>query len=93
MMCAINAVMVPMRAFDITNITGVLRAGGDSRMASVIDLAPLWLTAVPLTALTGLVLDAPVFWVCLSVQAESFTKMPLGILRMRSKKWINNITQ
>ena len=93
MMCAINAVMVPMRAFDITNITGILRAGGDVRMASIIDLAPLWLTAVPLTALTGLVLNAPVFLVCLSIQAENICKMPLGVLRLRSKKWINNITQ
>lgn len=91
-MCAINAVMLPMRAFDITNITGVLRAGGDARMASIIDLAPLWLTAVPLTALTGLVLEAPVFLVCLCIQAENICKMPLGVLRLRSKKWINNIT-
>ena len=84
--------MMPMRAFDITNITGLLRAGGDARTAAIIDLSPLWVVAVPLTALTGLVLDAPVFWVCLSIQAENLCKMPLGILRLRSRKWINDVT-
>ena len=85
--------MLPLKSFDINNITGILRAGGDARMASVIDLAPLWLVAVPLTALTGLVLNAPVWVVCLCIQVENICKMPLGVRRLRSRKWINNITR
>lgn len=92
-MCVVYICMMPMKAFDITNITGILRAGGDARMASVIDLCPLWLVAVPLTALTGLVLGAPVEIVCLCIQTENVCKMPLGILRLRSRKWINDITR
>ena len=41
-MAVVYALFMPMRAFDITNITGVLRAGGDARVASLIDIAPLW---------------------------------------------------
>ena len=92
-MCIVYICILPLKAFDITNITGLLRAGGDARMASVIDLSPLWLVAVPLTALTGLVLNAPVAVVCLSIQTESLCKMPLGIHRLRSRKWINDITR
>ena len=92
-MCVVYILMLPMKAFDISNITGVLRAGGDARMASVIDLCPLWLLAVPLTAVTGLVLDAPLFVVCVCIQAENFIKMPWGVRRLRSRKWINNITR
>ncbi len=91
-MCIIYVCMMPMRAFDITNITGLLRAGGDSRMAAVLDLVPQWLVAIPLTALSALVLDAPVAVVCLCIQAENLTKMPLGLLRLHSRKWINDIT-
>jgi putative MATE family efflux protein len=91
-MCVIYLLLMPMRAFDITNITGLLRAGGDARMAAVLDLAPLWLAALPLTALTALVLNVPVALVCLATQAENFFKMPLGILRLRSRKWINDVT-
>ena len=92
-MCVVYLFMLPMKAFDISNITGILRAGGDARMASVIDLCPLWLAAVPLTALTGLVLNAPIALVCLCIQSENFCKMPWGIHRLRSRKWINNITR
>lgn len=92
-MCVVYILTLPMKAFDISNITGILRAGGDARMASVIDLCPLWLLAVPLTALTGLVLPAPLWVVCICIQAENLIKMPWGIRRLRSRKWINDITR
>lgn len=91
-MCVLYLMVMPMKAFDITNITGLLRAGGDARMAAVIDLCPLWLAAVPLTALAGLELDAPIPIVCLCIQAENFCKMPIGVFRLRSRKWINDVT-
>lgn len=92
-MTVVYALFMPMRAFDITNITGVLRAGGDARIATLIDTGPLWLAAIPAMALTALVLDAPVFAVCLAMQAENLLKCPLGIIRIRSKKWITDITR
>ena len=92
-MCVVLICMLPSKAFDITNITGLLRAGGDARMASIIDLTCQWGIAVPLAFLTALVLDAPVAVVCFAIQSENFCKMPWGILRLRSRKWINNITK
>ena len=89
----VYAPSMPMRAFDITNITGVLRAGGDAKVASLIDVGPLWLAAIPLMALTALVLDAPVWVVCLSMQVENICKCPLGLIRFHSRKWINDITR
>ncbi len=58
-MCVVYLFMLPLKAFDITNITGLLRAGGDSRMASIIDLSCQWVIAVPLTFLTALVFQRP----------------------------------
>lgn len=62
-------------------------------MASIIDLVPLWLTAVPLAALAGLVLEAPVIFVSLGIYAENFFKCPWGIARLKSRKWINDVTR
>ena len=92
-LAVIYAVFMPMRAFDITNITGVLRAGGDARAASLIDIGPLWLAAIPLMALTGLVLDAPTWVVCVAMQGENLLKCPIGLIRFHSRKWINDVTQ
>ena len=92
-LCLLYALAMPTRAFDVTNVTGVLRAGGDARVAAFIDVVPLWLAAIPLMALTALVLEAPVLVVCLSMQAENLCKFPLGLVRFRSRRWINDITR
>lgn len=62
-------------------------------MASIIDLTPLWAVAVTSTALTGLVFQAPIWAVCLSIYSENLCKMPWGIVRLRSRKWINDVTK
>ena len=92
-MCVVNALLMPARAPANTIITGILRAGGDVRTATVIDLAPLWFLAVPLTALAGLVLNAPVAAVCLCIQSESICKLPLSLRRLGSGRWINDVTE
>ena len=91
-MCVVYIVTMPLKAFDVSNVTGILRAGGDARAAAILDLCPLWLVAVPLTALTGLVLNAPIPLVCCAIYSENFCKMPVGIVRLRSRKWINDVT-
>lgn len=92
-MCVVFVFMMPTKAFDITNISGVLRAGGDVRVSAVIDVGSVWLVALPITALSALVFEAPVALVCLGIQAEGLSKVPLGIWRLRSRKWINDVTR
>ncbi|MEG2175440.1 MAG: MATE family efflux transporter [Oscillibacter sp.] len=92
-MCVVYICVMPMKAFDITNITGLLRAGGDARFAFAIDTIPLWLVVIPTAALLALVFHAPIWLLCLSIQGENFFKMPLGFARLLSKKWINDVTR
>ena len=92
-LCVVYLILLPLRSFDIVDITGVLRAGGDVRMATVIDLAPLWLVSVPLAAAAALVLEAPLPLICLAIYSENIVKTPLGVWRLRSRKWINDITR
>ena len=73
-------------------VTGILRAGGDVFWSTALDLAPQWLVALPLTALLALVLDADPWFVSLAIQAESFIKCPICLWRIRSRKWIHDVT-
>ena len=91
-LCVVYLILLPLRSFDIVDITGVLRAGGDVRMGTIIDLSPLWLVSVPLAAVTALVLEAPLPLVCFAIYSENIVKTPLGIWRLRSRKWINDVT-
>ena len=92
-LAVIYALSMPLRAFDVTNVTGVLRAGGDARAAALIDTGPLWLAAIPLMALAGLVFHAPTWVVCLAMQTENLMKCPIGLARFHSRRWINDVTR
>ena len=91
-MCVITFAIMPLRAFNTTNVVGVLRAGGDVKMASVIDLAPIWLGSIPLTFFLGIVLQMDILWVALAYQVESFIKFFIGMMRLHSGKWIRDLT-
>ncbi len=92
-MCIISFAIMPLRAFNTTNVVGVLRAGGDVKMASVIDLAPVYLGAIPAAFLTGIVLRLDILWVALSYQTENFIKVFIGMKRLHSGKWIKDVTE
>ncbi|MBO5034787.1 MAG: polysaccharide biosynthesis C-terminal domain-containing protein, partial [Oscillospiraceae bacterium] len=81
-----------LRTFNSANVVGVLRGGGDVRMASVIDLSPLWLVAVPLAALSGLVFRWGILAVQISIAMENVVKFFLGVARLRSGAWIRDVT-
>lgn len=93
MMITVMALFMPLKDFNNSNITGVLRGGGDVRAAALIDICPLWLCAIPYAAVSGLVLGAPVLWVYLAFPLEQTVKCGLGIWRLRSGKWVRDLTQ
>lgn len=92
MMLTVIFLTMLLRAFCTTNIVGVLRGGGDVRMATLIDIGPLWVIAVPLSALLGLGLEAGILSVYLVMALENLIKCVLGYLRYRSGAWIHDVT-
>lgn len=93
MMLTFTGVVLPLRSFDSTNTVGVLRGGGDVRMAMIIDILPLWLVAIPLAALFGLVFQWGIFAVYVGICMENVVKFGFGVSRLRSRVWINDVTQ
>lgn len=83
---------IPLHACAISSITGILRAGGDVIWSTVLDIAPQWIVCLPLTALTALVLKTGIWPIALAIQLESVVKVPFCIFRVRSGKWINDVT-
>ena len=83
---------IPIHAYAISAITGVLRAGGDVTWSTVVDVAPQWLFAIPLTALVALVLQAPPIVIAFATHAENLLKVPLCLRRVSGGKWIHDVT-
>jgi putative MATE family efflux protein len=81
-----------VRVNNMTIVVGILRAGGDTRFSLFLDGMIIWLVGVPMAYLAAFVLHLPVYFVYLFAMSEEVTKWLLGVLRYRSRKWINNLT-
>ena len=92
MMLTVMIVMIALRTFNSTNIVGVLRGGGDVKAATLIDVCPLWLLALPLAFFTGLVLRLDIFWVYLALSVEQAAKCLAGLWRLHRGQWVHNLT-
>ena len=93
MMLIVQGILMPLKDFNTCNIVGVLRGGGDMQMATVIDTAPLWLVAIPVATVAGLVLRLDVLYVYMGLVLEQLIKFIIGVWRLRSGKWVRDITQ
>lgn len=92
MMLIFTIISLPLRAYNSTNVVGVLRGGGDVRAAMYIDILPMWAVAIPLAALFGLGLKWSIFWVFIGISMEQAVKFSVGVRRFRSGLWINDVT-
>lgn len=92
MMITVQSFQMPLRDFNCVNVVGVLRGGGDVRWATLIDVSPLWVCAIPYAALCGLVLRLDIQWVYLAYVIDNAVKFTVGVWRLRSGKWIRDMT-
>jgi MATE family, multidrug efflux pump len=87
----IIALFLWIRVNNMTIVVGILRAGGDTRFSLFLDGIIIWIVGVPMAYLGANVFHFPVHFVYLCAMSEEATKWVLGMLRYRSRKWINNL--
>jgi putative MATE family efflux protein len=85
------AAVLAIRIFNLINIVGILRSGGDTKFTLFLDSGSVWLIGVPLAIFGSTVLELPVYWVMAMVSVEEIFKAILGLHRLFSKKWVRNI--
>lgn len=72
---------------------GILRAGGDTKFAMWNNLVFVWLICLPCAALSAFVFHFSPVVVFFCLKMEQIGKCPVIFLRVRSKKWIKQITR
>ena len=82
-----------MKMFNMINIVGILRGGGDTKFSMYIEMCSIWLFGVPLAFFGGLVWKMAIYWVFALTQFEELIKMSIGIHRLASRKWMHDLTQ
>jgi putative MATE family efflux protein len=70
----------------------VLNAGGDSRYVFVMESLATWVVGVPTAFVAAFVLHFPVWLVFLLLSLEEVVRLGLGWARLRSGRWLRNLT-
>jgi putative MATE family efflux protein len=81
----------PFRAFNMSMVVGVCRAGGDTVFCIFYDIAVMWVVTLPLAAAAAFVFHAPVWLIYLCISAEEPVKMFIGLRRLKTGKWLHNV--
>lgn len=82
-----------LQSISAMNIVGIMRSGGDTRAAMVIDVGTLWLVSLPVGLTVGYVfhLAPPLVYLCMS--CDEVIKVFICLWRYRKDKWLHNVTK
>jgi MATE efflux family protein len=82
---------LPLWALNFTIIVGILRSGGDTRAAAIIDLLPMWAISIPLSLLVGLYFKLPLPYVYACQHVASLVRLFFALRRTNQGKWARQL--
>ena len=82
----------PFNAFCMFFIVGFCRAGGDTKYAAFHDIFWMWFIAIPAGYIAAFIFHLPPNIIYLCLLSEGFLKTFAGLLRLKSGKWLKDIT-
>jgi len=86
-------VFISLKSFNCVNIVGIFRGGGDTKSGMVIDAVFMYSLGIPLGFAAMHFLKLDVAYVYAFLISDELFKLPAVIWRMKSRKWIRNITR
>jgi Na+-driven multidrug efflux pump len=85
--------LYPFRAFNMSMVIGICRAGGDTVFCAIYDIVFMWIFSLPLAAIASFIFHAPVWLIFLCLNTEEPVKMIFGFWRLKTGKWLHNVTE
>ena len=89
----ISAYYVVGQAMNTLLISGIFRAGGDSRFGMVCDIIVMWVISVPLGFLSAFVWKLPPMAVYFILCLDEFWKIPVVYVHYKKFGWLKDITR
>ncbi len=87
------AFTLAIRVLNFLLLVGILRSGGDTGFALIVDAGIMWGVGVPLAFIGAFIFHLPVYGVYLLVMTEEVIKLGLGLWRFFSGKWIHYLAE
>ncbi len=92
LMIIVLATVFPFKVFNLHVVVGICRSGGDTRFGAWFDIFGVWMLGVPLAAFGAFVLRVEPWIVFALLSFEEIAKSGLGLWRLATKKWLNDVT-
>ena len=87
------SVMVLGTAYQVSCLTGIVRAGGCTHFVFVNDTIFIWCVLIPSGLLAAFVFDAPACVVFACLKSDQILKCIVAAVKVNRFKWIKNITR
>ncbi len=81
------------KMMNLMFIVGILRGGGDTLFAMIIETLSVWGIGVPIAFAGALIFKWPAYMVVAAFMIEEVIKSSLGAYRFVSRKWIKNVVE
>lgn len=89
----ITVVLYPLWSINMITVVGICRSGGDTIFALFMDVGFMWIVSLPLGFCAVKFWSLPFWAVYLCVHTEDIIKTLLGLLRLKSGKWLHDVTE
>ncbi len=80
-------------AYQMSTLTGIVRAGGDTHFVLVNDLIFIWGIVIPLSAIMAFVVGAPTWVVFLCLKSDQILKCGVAVIKVNRYNWIKKLTK
>lgn len=81
------------KSINMTVISGILPAGGDSKFGFICDAVTMWAVVVPIGLISAFVLDLPAPMVYIIINIDEIIKLPAVYMNYKKYRWLNNLTR
>lgn len=89
----ILSIMSVGTSYQMSTLTGIVRAGGATNFVLINDLLFVWLIVLPSSALAAFVFNAAPWIVVLCLKCDQILKCIVAVIKVNRFKWIKNLTR
>ena len=86
------SVILPFEMTGVVIMVGILRSGGDSKFSMLSEIIPMYALSIPLAFIGAKYLHLSLWILFLLKLSEILTKLFIGGMRVRSGKWIKDLS-
>lgn len=92
-MLVVSSYYVAGKSVNMTTISGIFCAGGDSRFGFICDTVAMWAVTVPLGLIAAFVLKLPVSVVYILINIDEIVKLPAVYKHYKKYQWVKDLTR